>query len=166
MTDGAIGIRGRVRAYSDGLGAYLGVAVALLVFAVLGLLLLLQSPKDVLLWTGTRVVGSEQGGLIYYTWHGESYTLDVPGYGNAPHVVVYVDPSDPTNAERESLFIRVADGALTVLPAALAAGVVALGVYRRRSTRRQDATRADGFGAGLDPDFVRRQLEQLRRNQP
>ena len=165
MTKRATGIRGRVRALSDGLGVYLGIAVALLVFALLGLLLVLQSPKDVLLWTGTRVVGTEQGGLVSYRWQGEAYTLDVPGYGNAPHVVVYVDPSDPTNAERESLFIRVTDVALTVLPVSLALGVVALGVRRRRSTARADSA-VDGFGTGLDPDFVRRQLEQLRRNQP
>jgi hypothetical protein len=166
MTEGATGIRGRARALADGLGAYLGVAVALLIFAVLGLLLVLQSPKDVLLWTGTRVIGSEQGGLISYRWQGESYTLDVPGYGNDPHVVVYVDPSDPTNARQDSLFVRGSDTALTVLPVTLAFGVVGFGAYRRRSARRQDARRADGFGVGLDPDFVRRQLEQLRRKQP
>jgi hypothetical protein len=166
MSQGATGIRGRVRGFCDGLGAYLGVAAALLVFAVLGLLLVLQSPKDVLLWTGTRVIGNEQGGLVSYRWQGEAYTLDVPGYGNDPYVVVYVDPSDPTNAERESRFVRGSDVALTVLPVTLALGVVALGAYRRRSTRRQDAQRADGFGTGLDPDFVRRQLEQIRRNQP
>jgi hypothetical protein len=155
-------IRARIQAMTDGLGVYLGVAGVLIVFALFSFLLLIQSPHDTLLWTGTKVVGSERDGLVYYSWQGQTYTLDVPGFGNAAHVDVYLKPSDPTDGERNSVLTRVTDIGFTIVPAGLGLAVVGLGAYRRRSRRRAEPA-ADQFGTGLDPDFVRRQLEQLRR---
>ena len=62
----------------------------LVVFALLALLLGLQS-SDRVLWTGQQVVGTEQQGIVTYWWHGQSYSLDEPGFGFARAVSVYLD---------------------------------------------------------------------------
>lgn len=115
-------------------------------------------------WTGTSVIGHEQHGLVYYSWRGESYTLAVPGFGSKPRYAVVFDRSDPSNAERDSLATRIADIALVGGPLALATAALGWGLLRRRSMRA--GARDPSFGRGLDPDFVQRQLEQLRRPPP
>jgi len=54
----------------------------------------LQSP-EIVLWTGHRVVGTEQGGIVFYQWHGQAYSLDAPGYGSSKAVGVYLDRAIP-----------------------------------------------------------------------
>jgi hypothetical protein len=158
-------MRGRIRAACDGLGWYIGPAVVLLVFALLSFLLIAQSRTDRLLWTGAKVVGQERQGLVYYTYRGQTDTLDVPGFRSARHYVVYVDKSDPSIAEAESTTTRVTDEMFILGPVILAAAMLALGVVRRRSQRNRPLEDY-GFGQGLDPEFVRRQLDQLRSSQP
>ena len=87
----------RMRALLDGAGVFVGLAVALFVFTLLAALLELQS-ADAVRWTGQRVVGTEIGGIVSYRWHGQTYSLDAPGYGSAKAIGVYVDPGDPSNA--------------------------------------------------------------------
>ncbi len=66
----------------DGLGLFIGPAIALFVLALLVVVLELHIP-EILLWTGHRVVGTEQGGIVFYQWHGQNYSLDAPGYQSA-----------------------------------------------------------------------------------
>ena len=72
----------RVRKWFDGAGLFVGGAVVLFAVALLAVLLGLQSP-DRVLWTGQQVTGTEHGGIVTYGWHGQSYSLDVPGFGSS-----------------------------------------------------------------------------------
>jgi hypothetical protein len=56
-----------------------GVVVTLVLLA--GLL----SP-DRVLWTGQGVTGAEHQGFVYYSWHGQSYSIDASGNGSAKDV--------------------------------------------------------------------------------
>ena len=153
----------RIRARSDGLGPYIAGACVLVLLGVMGLLLRLQSPSDKLLWTGTKIAGSERDGLVYYQWQGQHYAIDVPGYGNKTHVSVFIDPADPDDGITDSVLRRGLDVLFTVVPIALGLGVLTLGVRRRRSATKAEPT---GFGQGLDPVVVDRLLQQIRQPPP
>ena len=131
----------RVRNWFDGAGWFVGLAVALFVFALLAALVGLQSP-DRLLWTGQQVTGTEQRGIIYYRWQGQSYTLDASGYGSSQAVSVYLDPGDPSQAVVDNVFDRMAAVLLIGVP--VAGGVVLLAVGGTRNYRwaRRNAKRA------------------------
>lgn len=149
----------------DGAGWFVGVAVVLFVFALLVVLLEAQS-GDLVLWTGHRVVGIEQGGIVTYQWQGQNYSIDVPGYGSADAVSVYLDPGNPTHAMAGNAVNRTVVALPFGVPAIAAVVLLALGLTRRyRWTRRQmrALTRPPGYGRGLDPEFVARHLRQLRR---
>jgi hypothetical protein len=122
----------RVRGWFDGAGWFVGGAVALFVFAVLAVLLELQSP-EIVLWTGQPVVGTEQHGIVYYQWQGQSYSLDAKGYGSAKALTVYVDPGNPSNAMVDSVADRLGPSLLVGLPAL--GGVILLVVGGTRSYR-------------------------------
>jgi hypothetical protein len=154
----------KVRAACDGLALPIGGCCFLVLLGVLSLLLLLQSPSDKLLWTGSKVAATERGGLIFYSWQGQPYTLDVPGFANKAHVTVFLDPGDPDTAITDSLPRRILDGLFIVAPMVLGVGVLGFGVWRRRSIQRNDAR--NGFGTGLDPDLVGRLLKEVRRPPP
>jgi hypothetical protein len=155
----------RVGRAFDGLGGYIAAAIVLLAISVMCLLLLLQSPSDKLLWTGSKVIGTERDGLDYYTWRGVPYTLDVPGFASKPHVTLFLDPSAPEAAIADSTPRRVLDGLFIVGPLVLGLGAVGGGLIRRHANRRS-LNRPGGFGTGLDPDLVSRLLEQNRGPQP
>jgi hypothetical protein len=94
----------RVRKWFDGAGWFVGGAIVLLVFALLAVLVGLQS-QDSVLWTGQQVTGTEQQGLVYYRWQGQSYSLDVPGSGSAKAVSVNFNPVDPGQAMVDNFLI-------------------------------------------------------------
>jgi hypothetical protein len=96
----------RVRKWFDGAGWFVGAAVVLLFFALLAMLAGLQS-RDSLLWTGQQVTGTEQQGLVYYQWHGQSYSLAVPGSGSSKAISVYFNPGDPSQAIVDNVADRV-----------------------------------------------------------
>jgi hypothetical protein len=152
-----------IRAAVDGLGNYLAGTTACLVLALLAFLLVLQSPPDKLLWTGTAVSGAERGGLVYYRWHGQSYTMDVPGNASKPRYTVYLDPSDPEGAIAESVPRRALDGLLVIGPLVLGGALLGLGLWRRRSTQ---LISPGGFGTGLDPEVVDKLLQKIRQPPP
>lgn len=119
----------RVRKWYDGSGWFVGGAVVLVVIAVLALLLLLQS-SDRVLWTGQQVVGTEQNGLVYYRWQGQSYTIDVRGYGSSKAISVYLDPANPSDAMVDNVYDRMVAGVLVLGPAAAALVLLVLGGTR------------------------------------
>ena len=156
-------MRARIRALFDGAGWYPGLAAALFVFALLAVLLELESP-DAVRWTGQHVVGTEIGGIVSYRWHGQTYSLDAPGYGSSKAVSVYLDPADPSNALIDNPFLRTFEGSLVAVP--LAGGVVllVLGLTRRWRWERRQLRAASRAGHSLDQDFVTRHLRELRQD--
>ena len=134
----------RVRKWFDGAGWFVGAAVVLLVFALLAALVGLQSP-DSMLWTGQQVTGTEQQGLVYYRWQGQSYSLDVPGSGSSKAVSVYLNPGDPSQAVVDNVFDRTLAGLLILGPAAGAVVLLVLGGTRNYRWQRRKLKRAREF---------------------
>jgi hypothetical protein len=128
----------RVRSWFDGAGWFVGLAVALFAFALLAVFLELQSP-ELVLWTGHRVVGTEQRGIVSYQWQGQSYSLDAQGYGSSNAVIVYLDPGNPSHALIDNVVDRT--GAALLIGGPVACGVVLLvaGVTRKRRWARRNA---------------------------
>ena len=126
----------RVRKWFDGAGWFVGAAVVLLVFALLAVLVGLQS-SDSLLWTGQQVTGTEQRGLVYYRWQGQSYSLDVPGFGSSKAVSVYFKPGDPSQAIVDSVLDRVMAGLLVLGPVAGAVVLLVIGGTRNYRWQRR-----------------------------
>ncbi len=150
----------------DGAGWFVGLAIVLFALSLTVLLGELQSP-DVVLWTGHRVTGTERGGIVYYSWHGQNYTIDAPGYGSAESVSVYLDPANPEHAMMDNIYNRLSTAALVGVPAAGGVALLVAGLSRNYRMRRRELRRrvapAD-FGEGLDPEFVARRLKELRRH--
>jgi hypothetical protein len=151
-----------VRDSFDGIGGYVIVAGLLLFFSVLGLLVEVQSP-DKVLWTGTKVVGSEQGGIVLYDFRGQQYSLDGAGVDTRARVDVYLNPSDPSNAELNSVVNRVIDLGFTIIPFTLSLLVMLAGLYHRRAIDKVRIREVREYGGGLDPEFVEAYLKRLRQ---
>jgi hypothetical protein len=131
-----VGALARVRKWYDGSGWYVGGAVVLLVFAALALLVGLQS-SDRVLWIGQEVAGTEDQGIVYYSWHGQSYSIDVPGTGSAKAISVYLDPADPSQAMTDNILDRVVASVLVLGPALAAVVLLVLGGTRNYRWFRQ-----------------------------
>jgi hypothetical protein len=131
----------RVRSWFDGAGWFVGLAVALFAFALLATLVGLQS-SDSVLWTGQHVTGTEQGGLVYYRWQDQSYTISASGYGSAKAVSVYLDPGDPSHAVIDNVADRVVAVLLVGVPVAGGLALLAVGGTRNYRWARRNARRA------------------------
>ncbi len=142
----------------------MGLAAALFAFAGLFLALEFQSP-DIVLWTGHHVVGTEQGGLATFRWHGRDYAVAMPGYGSANRVDVYFNPGDPTNAMADNVADRLFTGLMVGVPVIGGLAVLLIGLTRKRRWARRQRRRPPSYGSGLDPEFVARQLQQRRGGQ-
>jgi hypothetical protein len=134
----------RVRKWFDGAGWFVGGAVVLVVFALLAALLMLQT-ADRVLWTGQQVVGTEQRGIVTYWWHGQSYSLDVPGFGSSKNVSVYLDPADPSQARIDNVFPRVLAGLFVLGPITGAVVLLVAGGTRNYRWERRKLKRAREF---------------------
>ena len=134
----------RVRKWFDGAGWFVGAAVVLLVFALLAMLAGLQS-TDSTLWTGHHVTGTEQHGLVYYRWKGQSYSLDVPGFASSKAVSVYLNPGDPSQAIVDNVLDRVLAGLLVLGPAAGAVVLLVIGGTRNYRWQRRKLKLAREF---------------------
>lgn len=134
-------VLGRVRKWFDGAGWFVGLAVALFAFALLAVLIGLQSPDSVL-WTGQHVTGTEQNGLVYYRWQGQSYTIDVQGNASLKAISVYLDPGNPSHAAVDNVFDRVAAILLVGVPVAGGVALLIAGGTRNYRWTRRNAKRA------------------------
>ena len=123
-----------LRQWFEDTGAFTGFAVALLVFGSLFVLAEIQSPS-MLQWNGTGVHASESGGIAFYSFKGQTYTLDVPT-PSAFSSTVYIDPADPSTAMFSNTLTRLTEASTVAGPYALAALLLALG-FARRSRRRR-----------------------------
>lgn len=133
-----------VRKWFDGAGWFVGLAVALFTFALLAVFLTLQS-SDSVLWTGQHVTGTEQGGIVYYRWDGNSYSLDAQGNGSSNAVSVYLDPGNPSHAVIDSAFGRAVAVLLIGVPVAGGVVLLILGGTRNYRWARRNAKRASEF---------------------
>lgn len=116
------------------------------VLAVVGLLfvaLVLQSSTAVL-WTGTRVDGYSQGGITYFAYQGQPYTIvdDGRAAGDTARVptAVYVPTDDPGQARQDSPLRWVDAASVLVWFVAAAAVLVSGSVRRRRRIRGRAAS--------------------------
>lgn len=159
-------LTGRVRtALSDrlsGNGLLVAVVIVCLLASVLGLAAVEQSP-DKILWTGNRVVGREEGGIVLYRYNGADTNLAVPGHASKAHYTLYVDKSDPDNVIPDSRTDRVIQAGFTLGPLLVAVLIISATLLtRRRQTRRLTESR-DGYGQGINDDLVRRLLAERRQ---
>jgi hypothetical protein len=152
----------RLRDRFDGIGGYVAVAGILLFFSVLGLLILVQS-SDKLLWTGTKVVGRESGGIVIYHYRGEQYSIDGNDFDNRARISVYLEPSNPFNAQTNSWVVRAIDLGYTAVPFTLSILVLGAGMYRRRTADKVRIQQVRDYGGGLDPEYVENYLKRLRQ---
>ncbi len=115
---------------------YRVAALALVVLGVLAVLVQLQSPSMVC-WTGERVVGTDDGGIIFYTVDGDERTLNDPREAPPRPEPVRVC-ADPTDASRDRVagLGQAFDAAFVLTPFVAAGVVVLVGLVRRRSRRR------------------------------
>ena len=140
-----------------------------MVTALIGTILLVLNLSSVggLVWTGTPVHGSEQGGLVYYTYGGHVYTLDDLGSFRTGPRTVYVDPSNPGRAVLNHAVWGGLQLASVAVPYLLALGF-AVGTIRRKRffLSRQRLARENGgqgtYGIGLDDGTMQRLLERQR----
>ena len=115
-----------------------------MVFALLAMLAGLQS-RDSVLWTGQQVTGTEQRGLVYYQWQGQSYSLAVPGTGSSKAISVYFNPGDPSQAIVDNIPDRVIAAVLVLGPVAGAVVVLVIGGTRNYRWQRRKLKRAREF---------------------
>ncbi len=139
----------------------MGLAAALFVFALLFVALDFQSP-EIVLWTGHRVVVTEQHGLATFRWHGQAYTVDVPGFASGKKVDIYFNSGDPSAAMADNVPDRVFAGLFVGVPVTVGVAVLVAGLTRKRRWARRQSRGAASYGSGLDPEFVARQLKAHR----
>jgi len=151
----------RMQRWFEDMGTFIAGAVALFVVGSLFLVAAVQSPS-MLQWTGTAVRSAESGGLLYYTFHGQTYTLDVtsPVLGSS---TVYVDPADPSNAMLSNPLTRLTDIGSVGGPYAASLLLLTFGLTRRARRRHlRDRGLRQSFGSGLDQTTLGRLLDRQR----
>ena len=85
-----VGLRARL----DGNRPLVAAVVILVAISLLILHSSLSGPSAVQ-WTGTRVQGVERGGIVYYSYAGEQYSID--DYGHFNTTTVAFNKSDPND---------------------------------------------------------------------
>jgi hypothetical protein len=115
---------------------YAIAALALLVVGLLGVLIELQSPS-LIYWTGERVQGTNDGGIIYYTVDEDQRTLTAPGEppSRPQPVTVYADPDDSAR-DRAEKPAKWFDAVFVLVWPVAAAAVILTGLVRRRRFRQ------------------------------
>jgi hypothetical protein len=120
---------------------FLTAIVLLVCMGVAAVLVEVQSPSS-LYWRGERVAAVSQGGIVFYRWHGQNYTIGDPKRGasdvRAVPETVYLDPDDPGQALVGSV-TRWIDGGLVAVWFVAALALVPFGVVRQRRRRRRQA---------------------------
>ena len=132
---------GTVRRWFEDTGAFTGFAVVFFLLGTLFVLAEVQSPS-MLQWNGTGVHATQSGGIAYFSFKGQTYTLDVPTPQSFSSTI-YIDPADPSIAMFGTPAARWTEAAAVAGPFAAAALLLAFG-FARRSRRRQARLRQRG----------------------
>ncbi len=152
----------RLRNAFDGSGFVIAAAIF---FFALGLILIPVVFLSSVRWTGTEVQGTERGGIVYYTYNGQNYSLDDTSRFDTH--TVYFRPSRPdTTAQLGNSASTFVDVASVAVPFLIGLAIVSMEIrriWRTRRTRNNPA--AIGFGHGLDLEVVHRILDERRREQ-
>jgi hypothetical protein len=152
-------VRGRVRRRFEGTGGLAWAALAAAFVGTVFLIAVLASPGS-WEWTGSKqVAGTEQNGVVYYTYSGHHYsTDDVNSFRTGPRTV-WVDPSNPSNAVLHVTVAQASDWAVTAGPYTACVVLLIAGFWRRRRILRERRERAANpfiaFGDGIDDDTIR-----------
>jgi hypothetical protein len=123
--------------FDDGALTWMLVSLGLAVLWALFFLVEIQS-ESAIYWYGSSVVGSNEGGIVFYKVHGQQYTIDDTG-PTPPQPeprTVYYDPANPYVAMLDSplrvgeevLFVGLAAGAVASFGIGIATGEL----HRRR----------------------------------
>jgi hypothetical protein len=160
------GSAGAVRSLFRGTGPFSWIAIGFVIVGILFLASILLTPGAWQWWmTAKAVHGSEQNGIVYYTYHGRKYTVDDVGSVRSGPRTVYVNPSKPADAEVTVTGTRILDWTVTGGPLLVAAGFLTWGfTHKNRNRRRRAAASSHGssYGSGLDRDAVRQLLAQQK----
>ena len=152
---------GRLRRAFEDMGPFVVWAALLFVVGSLFVGATIQSPTA-LQWTGTAVHAVESGGISYYSFHGQNYTLDVTSPWVQPDTV-YLDPADPSTAMLGNPVVRWAEFASVAGPYAASVLLLTAGFARRSRRRRLAHAHPDvGYGTGLDRSTLRRLRDRQR----
>lgn len=159
---------GRFRSALDfSLGPHRVWAAVLVGLGVLTTLVLLQSPT-LIYWTGDRVVGTDDGGIVYYDVGGEQRTLN-SGHDAPPSpqpAVVYADPDDAGH-DRVLSAAKWFDVVFVAAPFVAAGCVLAAGSRRRRRNERlRAAEEQDRREAATEAWLRQRGLSASREDGP
>ena len=153
----------RFRSALEGNGFIVSVAIF---FLALGLILIPFVLLSSVQFTGTAVQGTVRGGIVYYSYNGQNYSLDDTSRFNSH--TVYFRPSRPdATAELGNTPTKVLDVAIVAVPFLIV--FVIVGVESRRYWRYRRARFAPapvGFGHGLDPEVLQRLNAKRRMDDP
>jgi hypothetical protein len=138
--------------------------VALCFVALSGLFFLtaILSPT-VIQWTGTPVHSTYRGGIVYYSYRGQNYTLDDPSAATFHETTVWLNPANPSDAMLDNPLDRDIDIASIIGPLLVAAVLLALGLRRRRRLDAAAAGPREEFGQGIDRATMGLLAEQRAR---
>lgn len=162
--------RRRIRRALEGSGPLLAVSAGLAALGTIFLVLTLTSIGG-LVWIGTPVHGMEQNGIVAYSYHGQSYSIDDTGsYRTGPRTV-YIDSSNPSRAVLYTWDSQAIQDSIVAVPylGAVVFLLVAVRIQWRYTRRRRDRDRHPerraAFGEGLDPEVIR-QILAARQTPP
>jgi hypothetical protein len=119
--------------------------IAAIVLVVVGLLFVgleAQSPNR-MYFTGERVTGRVEGGIVYYEVKGSQYTQDYPEVSTPPDgtkVGVYFYPDNPSTAlvDRPTRWVEASAILIWFVAAAV---VLIVAAFHRRAARRRNVGR-------------------------
>jgi hypothetical protein len=139
-----------------------GLIMALI--ATIFLAAILTSPGSWEWWSAVSVHGLETGGVVSYSYRGQTYSLDDEGSTADGRRTVYLNPANPSQGVLGIEVAQISDSVVTGgLYLASAAFLVAVAVRRRAKRVRQSADPdPNRFGEGIDAETVHRIIESRR----
>lgn len=146
-----------VKAGMAGGGLYTAGALIAGFIATVFLVAILLSPNGWKWWASVSVHGAEQGGVVSYSYRGQTYSLDDLNSTANGSRIVYLNPAHPNQAALSIQVTQISDSVVTGGPylVCVCFGVVAF--RRHRTTVRRNASPdPDRFGDGIDSGTIRR----------
>lgn len=141
-----------------------------LVFALAGTVYLagLLTSAAGLLWTGQQVHATETDGIISYSYHAKSFTIDDTGSFRNGTRIVYVDPGSPGDAVVDGTVPRISEEFFVVAPYAASVAFGVFGLVRRSRRKREvaEGKKSGAYGFGFGEDELLRAFPDRLPGQP